>query len=429
MKKKPSKKVVHSRALVLVAVLWIIALLTAMLAVAGKAARIDTRVCQAWAERIRGQWACRAGLEKAIAMLNDDLKISDCLTDQWHDNPVECENIKLGQSVFFFEIVDEASKLNINTATKKQLMQLAGMTEEIAGAIIDWRDEDNNTGAEGAEAEHYLNLHPGYAIRNGPFRTIRELLLVKGVTFDLLYGEDTNLNGQLDYNENDGEETFPADNADDILDQGWFAYLSCYSYDRNVDGMGNDRININKADQSKLTESLKIKKSYAKWIVENRKEGFKSIADLIDNDSPDEPDEKESDKAQKIDKQTFDRIAEKITVKGEKRIPGRVNINTASRTVLSALLDNNEQLADNIIAYRAGLVDGMISIAEILKVKSMNLETFKKIAEQITTRSNVFSVNCSAESGLTRTVSRLETVVDRNQSPAGILYWYQGVNN
>ena len=96
-----------------------------------------------------------------------------------------------------------------------------------------------------AEAGYYENLPVPYKIRNGPLRTIRELLQVKGVTEDLLYGEDTNLNGQLDANEKDRELSPPLDNGDEVLDQGWVAFLTCYSYEKNVDAAGNARININ----------------------------------------------------------------------------------------------------------------------------------------------------------------------------------------
>ena len=38
-----------------------------------------------------------------------------------------------------FGLVDEASKLNLNTATKTMLMGLPGMTQELASAIVAWR--------------------------------------------------------------------------------------------------------------------------------------------------------------------------------------------------------------------------------------------------------------------------------------------------
>ncbi|MCK5175255.1 MAG: general secretion pathway protein GspK, partial [Planctomycetes bacterium] len=123
-------------------------------------------------------------------------------------------------------------------------------------------------------------------------------------------------------------------------------------------------------------------------------------------------------------------------VTDDERIDGRVNINTASRVVLAALLGGGkeaEQLADNIITYRKGLTGGIESIAEIMKVNSMKIDTFKEIAQDITTRSDIYSVYSTAMSQADRrgVMARLQTevVADRGAEPVAILYWYQGVSN
>lgn len=421
------------KALVLVAVLWMVVLATVIVAAIGQDSRLDMRLCLAGGEQVRGRWALRAGVEKAIAVLNDDTKRADSLTDLWSDNEDDLIGIELEQCQFDVEVIDEASKLNVNTASKSELLELDNMTDEIADAIIDWRDKDDNPANSGVESGYYLNLPYGYKIRNGPFQTTRELLLVKGVSAELLYGEDTNLNGKLDYNEKDGEANWPPDNGDDVLNQGWIAYLTCYSYDNNKDALGDDRININKADEKELVKSLNISKSYAKWIVENRKKNqYKSIADLINKNSPKKAKKKrgkDSESAEPLDLQTFCKIADKITVNKEKKIPGRVNINTASRVVLAALLGGNEKLADSITAYREGLIGGMESIADVMDADSVNIDTFKKIANYITTRCSVFTIRCVAGSDKTGAMYQAEAVVDRAQRPVAILYRYQGANN
>jgi len=226
----------HPRALALVTVLWVVMILTAMVAVIAKTSRLDTRITIAGTEQVAGKWACRAALETAIALLNEDPHTSDGIVDLWTLNPQWCELVELPGCIFNIQFVDEAGKLNINTVTKEQLLWLPYMTEEIADAIIDWRDENDTPEPYGTEGDYYLNMPIPYLIRNGPYRTIRELLLVEGVTPELFYGEDTNSNGRLDYNENDGDLRPPLDNGDNILDLGWINYLTCYSYDDNTDG-------------------------------------------------------------------------------------------------------------------------------------------------------------------------------------------------
>ncbi|MHC4890374.1 MAG: type II secretion system minor pseudopilin, partial [Planctomycetota bacterium] len=227
------------KGLALVAVLWIVAVLMVLAAATGQTSLLDTKVCRGVrTEQLRCKWSCRAGIETAIAVLNEDFRESDSLTDLWSENEEDLRNIMLEGCRFDVRVVDEASKLNVNTATKEQLLGLWYMTEEIADAIIDWRDQNVNQEATGVEGGYYENLPFGYMIRNGPFRTIRELLLVKDVTPELFYGEDTNFNGQLDYNERDGDKSPPADDKDDELDEGWIAHLTCYSSADNGSGTG-----------------------------------------------------------------------------------------------------------------------------------------------------------------------------------------------
>ncbi len=422
------------RAMALVAVLWLLVLLTVLVTVLAKSVRLDSYVSRSTTEQVRCRWAMRAGVEKAMALLNDDTQTSDTLSDLWHENDADCNDIVLDGCILSIRIIDEAGKLSINTATKKQFMQLPMMTEDVAAAIIDWRDKDEKPEPDGVEGGYYMSLSPGYHIRNEPFRTVRELLMVKSVSRDLFFGEDSNFNGRLDHNECDGGDSEPMDNEDDILDKGWVDYLTCCSSEKNVDAQGNERIDINKAKEKKLVDSLDIKKSHAKWIVENRNKGFESIADLINKNSKkdssgnnkNKKDDKDSDQAEPLDLATFKKIADKITVSSDKQLAGVLNVNTAPLKVLTVLLEGNEALADSIVSYRKTLNMGMESIADLLNVKGLNVETFKKIAHQVAVRSSVFTVQCQVEIDSTGGTYNGEAVVDRGASPGAILYWCEG---
>jgi DNA uptake protein ComE-like DNA-binding protein len=142
-----------------------------------------------------------------------------------------------------FGLVSEASKLNLNTASLEMLEALPYMTAEFAAAIVDWRDEDSDITAGGAEDETYQRLTPAYRCKNALFETVDELRLVYGATLDLLFGEDTNLNGVLDPNENDGDLSPPNDDRNGRLDPGLLEYFTVYSRQPNTaaaeDGNGN----------------------------------------------------------------------------------------------------------------------------------------------------------------------------------------------
>jgi type II secretory pathway component PulK len=424
-----------NQGMILIAVLWMVAVMTALAAIVGQTSRLNMKMAASATDEVRCKWACRAGTENAIAVLAEDFKDSDCLLDLWSDNDEDFNDVELERCRYTVRVTDEAGKLNINTVTKDQLMALPYMEEYIADAILDWRDGDDEPQTQGVEAGYYENLLVPYKIRNGPLRTIRELLQVKGVTEDLLYGEDTNLNGELDANERDRDLSPPLDNGDEVLDQGWIAFLTCYSYEKNVDGAGNARININQADQKQLEGDLGLSSAQAKWIVDNRGGGYKSIADLLNDKSPKTSSGQSSgggqNQAEPIDWQTFGQIADKITVSGEQKILGKVNINTAPREVLFALFggdDQAEQLAYTVMANRSSLMYGFQSIAELLDQQGVTLEKFKAIAEQITVRSDVYTIRCFATAQTSGARTQTECVVDRGETPGAILYGYQGAN-
>lgn len=425
----------NNKGLVLIMVLWIVVVMTALVAILSQTSRLDMKMATAAVDDVRCKWACRAGTETAIGLLNEDLKDSDSLFDLWCDNDEDYNNVALERCVYSVYVTDEGGKLNINTATREQLLALPYMETQIADAILDWRDDDQNPRSEGAEAGYYENVSYPYTIRNGPFKTIRELLRVKGMTKESLYGEDLNLNGQLDYSEADGELSPPVDNGDDYLDKGWIAYLTCYSYEKNIDATGQNRVNINQADESQLQSQLGVTAAQARWIVQNRGNGYDNIAGLVNRNSPKEPSKEsggdDDNRADPIDLQTFKSIADKITTSGDATLVGTVNINTAPREVFVALLgggEQAEQIAGNIVTERSGLLYGFSNIAGLLDVQSMTIDKFKSIAGFLTVRSNVFTVRCYATARVSGAMMQTECVVDRSEPPCKVLYWYQGAN-
>lgn len=147
-----------------------------------------------------------------------------------------------------FGLIDEASKLNLNTATVEMLQALPGMTPELAAAIVDWRDEDDEPSENGAESETYGMRTPGYASKNAPFHSVEELRYLEGAEIEILYGEDINMNGVLDPNENDGDETPPADNSDGFLDYGILEYVTVFTTEPAADEEEEDARGADGAD-------------------------------------------------------------------------------------------------------------------------------------------------------------------------------------
>ncbi len=114
-----------------------------------------------------------------------------------------------------YRMEDEAARINLNTAAEDVLINLFSEydnAETIAEAVIFWR------GDKQALSEDYY--------KGGKFKTVCELLLVPGVSEEILYGEDKDDNGQISAEE-----------------KGLADYLTVY---------GEGKVNINTASEMVL---------------------------------------------------------------------------------------------------------------------------------------------------------------------------------
>ena len=426
--------------LVLVLVLWVLVVAAVLALSLAQNTRLDNAVRVTVSDRVTARWLGRAGVYQAISAIAADKNPTDFEGDIWYDNEeifhdqalpggsfsVYADRFK-GDKTCAWGVVDEASKLNLNTATREALLALPGMNDTLADNIIDWRKQREQRLGGLARFNYSTGPSNQPGSEQKVLATVRELGLVPGMTQELLYAEDANFNGILEDNENDGPRTLPPDNQDGVLERGLLSYVTVYSFEYNRDGQGRKRININTADRETLLNELGLSIGQVKWILFHRPKIFTSIADLLDDtaisvgqaitDSDDEP-------MVAIDLNTLRRIADRITVRDDETIPGRININTAGRVVLQTLPHVNEQLAERIIQYRKGLPEGFTSIAELLLMPELTINHFKKLAELITVRSNVFTVRSLGLAARTGLKHYLEAVVARvDQGGLSVIYW------
>jgi type II secretory pathway component PulK len=165
-----------------------------------------------------------------------------------------------------FGLENESARINLNTlllvdqaspgAARDLLLYLPGMTELIADAILDWMDTDDEPREFGAESESYAGLYPPYAPANAPFQTVEELLLVQGVTPQLLYGADVNRNFLIDQDEVARQSVSAADNFDGSMNRGWSAFFTLHSAEANLRLDGTPKIDVNGSDLSLLYDDL-----------------------------------------------------------------------------------------------------------------------------------------------------------------------------
>jgi type II secretory pathway component PulK len=369
-----------------------------------------------------------------------------------------------------YGLQDESARFNLHVLLwideqvedggRQLLLALPGMTEETADAILDWLDEDDEPRQFGAELEYYSSLDPPYAPKNGPLDTIEELLLVRGVTPELLYGGDANRNGVIDPEESELLSALGLDAYYGELDLGWAAYLTLYSQEANVAADGTPRININGNNLEELYTSLLevFPTEWATFIVAYRLYGpytgneagqsaanvqldlsrrpraqLTSVLDLIGVKvrvpQQDRQIVVESPFASEPGalRDYLPELADRLTVHPQQVIVGRININQAPAAVLRGIPGMTEDLVQAILAQRS-VEDpddppGRASETWLLAEELVSLDEMRQLLPFVTGRGSVYRVQAVGHFDAGGPAARVEAILDATSSPPAQVFW------
>lgn len=293
------------------------------------------------------------------------------------------EGIKVGDAGYFwiirpdpedatqycYGICDECGKLNINSATATQLLYLPNMNEDLAGAIVEWR---GGGGSTGPGSMYYGSLAEPYREKLANYESVEELLLVKDVTPDLLWGMDRNRDNVVSDVERNGAGSSGFGGAfggatggtvGGVADQGngWFPYLTVYSVSSGSTGGGG-------TPGGGATGGT------------GATGGQRRATTVI----------------------------------------GRVNVNTASTTVLQCL-GLSESEAESVVSAReansgSGIIGGTQWLSSAIGGKAQTLSQY------ITGASNEYSADIVGVSADGRAFKRVRIVIDARSTPAKVLY-------
>jgi len=184
----------------LLMVLWILAILSVIALTFSYMARTETISTISFKENLEEKFLAEAGIERGIAELfyrthYRDQQIEFEGTEAWKTDGTPYVS-QLGNGFYTVSIVDDSGKVDINEASDVLLRNLflnagveAGETEIIVDSILDWRDQDDLHRLNGAENGYYQSLPNPYQAKNGNFDTVEELILVRGMTYEILYGD------------------------------------------------------------------------------------------------------------------------------------------------------------------------------------------------------------------------------------------------
>ena len=329
--------------------------------------------------RFKASCIASSGMELAKTMLDaDKMGLGQFLTGKTSDkNTDSYENIwaldfppfPLENGTLKLEISDENSKINLNAFANEFTEQTRyyymtqtfftnmGLSRDFADIIHDWIDIDDSRMPYGAESgDYYMTLTPPYRAKNGPLDSIDELLMLKGMTPEIFYGL----------------------------------------------GGGNSEIEKNLVTHNKGDISIDAQR----------------LSGLLSGEKP-ETVEKRTDI--KIGKERNRAFADYFRVHGDSsdflHDYNKININTATYRVISALTENmTDDKVTEIIRRR--IIKPFSAVNEIKDIVQ-NDDEFEILRKYITVRSFIFRIKATANVGSAET--RITAYYNRDNKK--LLYW------
>ena len=188
------------RGFALVAVLWILVLLTAIVGEFAYSMRTEANIARNFKEATQAHYIARSGLLRAVAGLLAEAATAEAPQASEPEEPAWRVNVPIpprafGAGEYSVRIENTAGLVDLNTASEGLLRLMAGMIDTgdreravIVDSILDWRDPDDLHRLNGAEDSYYRSLPEPYRCKNAPFDSVDELLLVRGMSPELLTG-------------------------------------------------------------------------------------------------------------------------------------------------------------------------------------------------------------------------------------------------
>jgi hypothetical protein len=361
-------------------------------------------------------------------------------------------------------------------AGREALMQLPGVSVALADCLLDWMDGDEQVREFGAESEYYMALPTPYRSANSVPVTLQELLFVRGMTAELLYGGSSgagagaagNSVGELLPQQDDFDPAMlNAENNDPLAALGGDAgdvnsvsanggadrrgldeFLTLWSAERIQQNDGQARVRLNQLNPQQLRTQLsgRLPANLVEFIASARQFGLQpvegtqaagpdglyvipSLAHLVDL-SVQRPAaaggilEPVIRSEQPDASLLFDLLQNVITADTEQIVTGRIDPMVADLRVLSAIPGMGVENANELVSRRdSGNPMESRSLLWLVSGGIMTIEEFRKVFPELTDRSDVFQMELIVfrESG--GPMLRRRLIVDGASRPARKVYW------
>ena len=379
----------------LVSTLWILTILSILAAQLLYSIHIEQRTQRNFLDRSKFHYAARAGFEWTLAVMRGDQTPFDSLGETWAE-PIQGQvedGIQVGNFLNYqVTVVDEASKVNINAADVGLVSNLLAQ----AGAPPD----DENT-----------EVLANKIVEGRPYRSVRDLARVEGMTSELLYGtpqQESTVRGQ--------SSAISRQPTTTLL--GLVGLATIYSVDVGTDPNGEPLVNVNTADAEALTKVTAqqnqpvFTQAEAESLIQQR--DFDKFAALLDvqavsddlfNNIRDQLTTEDNNQQSATSNQEQSETSSEASLLAEtgNQQPaandegGKVNINTADVETLASLDGIDQGIAERIISHREG--QGLFqNIDAVKEVKMVTQQEFIGIVDKITlkegeTRQGLININ------------------------------------
>lgn len=342
-------RVHDERGLSLISTLWILTILSLLATQFIYSVRLEQRAQANFTDRTKFHYAAKAGFERSISMMRNDTTAYDAFNEEWNEQIEEQleDGSQTGNVLTYrVKITDESTKININTVDANLIGNLLGATgyEELIATELPL-----------AEA----------IVQARPFRTVRDMARIPGMTQTLLYGQQQQTTTP--------EQAAVADEESIQNMPGLVNLTTIYSIDKNTDANGQQRTNIKTANAQQLTQ-LRGNNNQAIFTQEEaqsltqQRDSINQIGDLLN--------------VQAVSNQTFDNIRNRLSVDSSNESEDTVNINEADTDQLESLDGIDQGIAQRIIDHRSN--QQFANIDQLKDVRLISTEDFKSIADRIT---------------------------------------------
>ncbi|MFH2047491.1 MAG: hypothetical protein ABIK92_20365 [Pseudomonadota bacterium] len=201
------------KGIALLMVLWVMTFLAVMVFSFSIVVRSDVYSTLSFKENMQNRFLAEAGIDRAVMEIfyyntNKNQKIILEGKEVIKTDGTEYTG-QAGKGYYSFGIIDESGKININYLNDNtriifyNMLVNYGLSDEtadtITDSVLDWKDSDELHRLNGAESDYYMSLSDPYESKNSNFDTLEELLLIKGMTSEILYGDEKDKRGIIHF--------------------------------------------------------------------------------------------------------------------------------------------------------------------------------------------------------------------------------------